>query len=114
MQAFIRRSGSLLCALAFLLECGPATAEQASVVLTRGNTTIVFDPYLPNILRVTLSLKREPALVGPRYGFVAKPVDAGWSASQTAQADVYRSIESWRPSTAICPTTSRKFRRSWT
>ncbi|HZL50555.1 MAG TPA: hypothetical protein VFC37_06355 [Terracidiphilus sp.] len=91
MQSFIRRSGSLLCASAFLLQCGPAIAEQASVVLTRGNTTIVLEPYAPNILRVTLSLKREPALVGPRYGLVAKPVDTGWSASQTAQADVYRS-----------------------
>ncbi len=59
--------------------------------LDRKGETIVLEPYAPNILRVTLSLKREPALAAPGYGFVASPAADGWSASQTAQADVYQS-----------------------
>jgi alpha-D-xyloside xylohydrolase len=66
-------------------------AQNNSVILERGGSTIVLEPYAPNILRVTLSLKREPALAGPGYGLVAKPSATGWSASQTARADVYRS-----------------------
>jgi alpha-D-xyloside xylohydrolase len=59
--------------------------------LDRKGETIVLEPYAPNILRVTLSLKREPALAGPGYGLVAAPATEGWSASQTAQADFYQS-----------------------
>jgi len=51
----------------------------------------VLEPYAPNILRVTLSLNREPALAAPGYGFVAAPAADGWSASQTANAEVYQS-----------------------
>ena len=66
-------------------------AQNTGVTLERGGSTVVLEPYAPNILRVTLSLKREPALAGPGYGLVAKPSATGWSASQTARADVYRS-----------------------
>jgi alpha-D-xyloside xylohydrolase len=59
--------------------------------LDRSGETIVLEPYAPNIVRVTLSLKREPALAAPGYGFLAAPAAAGWSASQTGQADVYKS-----------------------
>ena len=64
---------------------------QSSLTLDRGGSTIVFEPYAPNIVRVTLSLQREHALAGPGYGLVAKPSDTGWSASQTGRADVYKS-----------------------
>jgi alpha-D-xyloside xylohydrolase len=59
--------------------------------LDRPGQTIVLEPYADNILRVTLSLKKEPALAAPGYGVLATPAAGGWSASQTAQADVYRS-----------------------
>ncbi len=59
--------------------------------LDRKGQTIVLEPYAPNILRVTLSLKKEPALAAPGYGFIASPAASGWSASQTAQGDVYKS-----------------------
>ena len=68
-----------------------AQAPQQRMQLDRPGETIVLEPYAPNILRVTLSLKKEPALAAPGYGFVAAPAVAGWSASQTAQADIYRS-----------------------
>jgi alpha-D-xyloside xylohydrolase len=59
--------------------------------IDRKGQTIVLEPYAPNILRVTLSLKKEPALAAPGFGFVASPENSGWSASQTAQGDVYKS-----------------------
>ena len=59
--------------------------------LNRNGESIVLEPYAPNILRVTLSLKREPALAAPGYGFVASPGAMGWSASQTERSDIYQS-----------------------
>ena len=59
--------------------------------LDRKGETIVLEPYAPNILRVTLSLTREPALAAPGYGFVASPKATGWSASRSERADVYQS-----------------------
>ena len=59
--------------------------------LDRKGQTIVLEPYAPNILRVTLSLKKEPALAAPGHGFIGTPAASGWSASQTAKSDVYTS-----------------------
>jgi alpha-D-xyloside xylohydrolase len=83
------------------------TAQSSSqrLEVDRGGATIVLEPYAPNILRVTLSLKRAPALAAPGYGFVAAAAPDGWSATQTPQADVYRSarmvatVERDQPST---------------
>ena len=59
--------------------------------LDRMGETIVLEPYAPNILRVTLSLKRDPALAGPGYGILGVPAGEGWNASETEQANVYQS-----------------------
>jgi len=59
--------------------------------LDRPDETIVLEPYAPNIVRVTLSTKHDPALAGPGIGFVATPAAAGWDAVQTPQADMYKS-----------------------
>ncbi len=59
--------------------------------IDRKGETIVLEPYAENILRVTLSLHRGPALAGPGYGIVATPAPAGWTATGTAQADIFRS-----------------------
>jgi alpha-D-xyloside xylohydrolase len=69
----------------------PAQSPGQRLELDRKGETIVLEPYAPNILRVTLSLSREPALAAPGFGFVAVPAASGWSASQSAQADVYQS-----------------------
>ena len=68
---------------------GLAQTPSQRLELDHKGETIVLEPYAPNILRVTLSLKREPALAGPGYGMVAAPAGAGWSATQTARADIY-------------------------
>jgi alpha-D-xyloside xylohydrolase len=82
---------SFLSAAVLLLFAGALSAQESQVVLTRGGSTIVLEPYAPNILRVTLSLKREPAVAAPGYGLIAAPAAAGWSASQTPKTDVYKS-----------------------
>ena len=70
-----------------------ASAQSPSqrLELDRKGETIVLEPYAPNILRVTLSLKHDPAVAAPGYGFIATPAADGWSASQTKQADIYQS-----------------------
>ena len=70
-----------------------ANAQQMGnqLQLDRKGQTIVLEPYAPNILRVTLSLKKEPALAAPGHGFIGTPAASGWSASQTAKSDVYTS-----------------------
>jgi alpha-D-xyloside xylohydrolase len=71
----------------------PSFAQDSTqrLELDRKGETIVLEPYAPNIVRVTLSLKHEPALAAPGYGFVASPAASGWSAGQTESADVYKS-----------------------
>jgi len=68
---------------------GAAPSERLE--LNRGGATIVLEPYAPNILRVTLSLQHEPAVAAPGYGIVGAPAGEGWTASETAGADVYHS-----------------------
>ena len=67
-----------------LLVSSAALAQNAAPILEidRKGETIVLEPYAPNILRVTLSLSREPALAAPGYGVIAKPAGAGtdWKA----------------------------------
>ena len=82
----IRSFGWALAASFVLLSSG-----RAQVILDRGGSTIVLEPYAPNIVRVTLSLQKEPALAAPGYGFVAHPSSAGWSQQQDAGGDIYRS-----------------------
>src|ERR1039458_854003 len=83
----------------------PAQSSSQRLELDRGGATVVLEPYAPNILRVTLSLRREPAEAGPGYGVVAVPEASGWSATQTTQADVYQSariaatVDRYQPST---------------
>jgi alpha-D-xyloside xylohydrolase len=69
----------------------PAQTPSSRIELDRKGATFVLEPYAPNILRVTLSLEREPALARPGYGFIASSDATGWSTSQTEVADVYQS-----------------------
>jgi alpha-D-xyloside xylohydrolase len=76
----------------FISSCaGIAMAQVSPVVLDRGDSTVALEPYAPNIIRVTLSLRRERALAKPGYGFVAAPAAETWSHRQTEAADIYES-----------------------
>jgi alpha-D-xyloside xylohydrolase len=67
--------------------------DSQRVVLERGKSTIVFEPYAPNILRVTLSLLKDPALAAPGYGFVASPSAQGWTRETNGTDEVYKSSQ---------------------
>jgi alpha-D-xyloside xylohydrolase len=59
--------------------------------MDRNGSTVVLEPYAANIIRVTLSLNKDAALVAPGYGFVGSPATEGWTHQQSEQVDVYRS-----------------------
>lgn len=96
----------LIFTLAFILPtyCVAMLAEN-QIILTRDNSTIVLEPYAPNIIRVNLSLLRDKATAAPGYGFVASPAPQGWNTRHTNDADVFRSsrmvvtVEANHPST---------------
>lgn len=87
------RLASLLlpAAIAALALSGNAQPASQHLVLNRKGETIVLEPYAPNIIRVTLALKRPAALSAPGYGISGKPNSKGWTASHTASEDVYSS-----------------------
>src|SRR5580698_8371102 len=59
--------------------------------LDRKGQTIVLEPYADNILRVTLSLNRAPALAAPGYGIIGTPSASGWTSAETPAANVFQS-----------------------
>ncbi len=61
------------------------------VVLTKDNTTVVLEPYAPNIVRVSISRIAGDALAAPGYGIIGRPNASGWSYHATAAGDIYRS-----------------------
>jgi len=71
--------------------CAYAQDSTQRLEIDRKGETIVLEPYAPNILRVTLSLNKAPALAAPGYGVIGKPAATGWSATETPQANVYQS-----------------------
>src|ERR1700677_4789438 len=53
-----------------LVFAGLCASAQVRLELDRKGETIVLEPYAPNILRVTLSLTKEPALAAPGYAII--------------------------------------------
>jgi len=68
-----------------------AQGQQQKIIIPRGDSTIVLEPYAPNIIRVTLSLLKDQATGAPGYGIVASPASDGWSYQETEDAHIYRS-----------------------
>ncbi|HTQ55666.1 MAG TPA: glycoside hydrolase family 31 protein [Bryobacteraceae bacterium] len=75
------------CRAAVMLALAAAAALAQPVVFDRDGAAIAFEPYAPNIIRVTLSLIEDQATAPPGYGFVAHANAQGW----TRQGDLYRS-----------------------
>jgi alpha-D-xyloside xylohydrolase len=92
MRPIFRLSASTASLLiAALALAASAQAQDPKIVIPRGDSTIVFEPYAPNVVRVTLSLDKEEAAAGPGYGIVAKPAPTGWSYAEGDDGDTYRS-----------------------
>jgi alpha-D-xyloside xylohydrolase len=73
-----------------LLAAGGAVAQK-QIVLERRDATVTLEPYAPNIVRVTMSLKKDRALAPPGYGITAQPSESGWTYEHTDKMDTYRS-----------------------
>ena len=73
-----------------LLACGSALGQE-QIVLERRDATVVLEPYAPNIVRITMSVKKDAALAGPGYGVTGQPAEAGWIYEHTDSMDIYRS-----------------------
>ena len=80
----------LVCLLLTLI-AATAAAESIPLVLDHNGSTIVLEPYAPNIIRVTLSLQKDQALAAPGFGFVARPAGEDWSHQHTDASDIYQS-----------------------
>jgi alpha-D-xyloside xylohydrolase len=87
----IRKLRLAIAMSAALLPAAGAQTQQQRIVLDRGGSTIVLEPYAPNVVRITLSLLKEPALAAPGYGLVATPAAQGWSYQRSDGGDVYQS-----------------------
>ena len=77
--------------LLMLIWAGTAPAQAPRVMLDYRGSTMVLEPYAPNIIRVSLSLKKDHAQAPPGYGFVATPAADTWTQQKTEEGDVYRS-----------------------
>jgi alpha-D-xyloside xylohydrolase len=66
-----------------------AWAQQLS--LSRQEATVLVEPYAPNVVRVSISLRKDDALAGPGYGISAKAASAGWTVENGAAGDVLKS-----------------------
>jgi alpha-D-xyloside xylohydrolase len=66
-------------------------AQTVHIATERGDATVLVEPYAPNIVRVSLSLRKDDALATPGYGLVARPAEAGWTVSSNEHGDVLKS-----------------------
>jgi alpha-D-xyloside xylohydrolase len=73
------------------LVVGGTSACAQQLNLSRGESTVLIEPYAPNIVRVSMSLRRDDALAAPGYGVTAIPLSAGWVAEKDNSGDVIRS-----------------------
>lgn len=74
--------------------CGPMlqiAGAQNRIATSRGDATVLVEPYAPNIVRVSLSLRKDDALAAPGYGISAQPSGAGWKLESGDQGDVLQS-----------------------
>ena len=70
---------------------GSHTANAQQLRLVRGDSTVLIEPYAPNIVRVSMSLRRDDALAAPGYGITAAPSPSGWVADKDNSGDVLQS-----------------------
>jgi alpha-D-xyloside xylohydrolase len=78
---------------AFIFAATVGTHAQTGMVLSRGEATVAVEPYAANIVRVTLSLRKEEALGRPGYGITATANNNGWTREAGANGDVLRSTQ---------------------
>jgi alpha-D-xyloside xylohydrolase len=80
-----------LATTASLLVLAPLTQAQTHISTDRGDATVLIEPYAPNIVRVSLSLRKNDALAAPGYGITAQPAPTGWTSISDDHGDVLKS-----------------------
>ncbi len=93
MVSILVRKGAVVVGLGIVLAgCGTLWGADTQIVLSREGSTVVLEPYAPNIVRITLSSEKTAALAPPGYGFVSTPSIAGWTHERDSEGyDVMRS-----------------------
>lgn len=83
---------------AFLFGCfaaelgsGMDVAVAQQLIVSRGNSTILVQPYAPNIVRISIGLLRDYALAPPGYGISATSSSNGWVSGKNKSGDVLQS-----------------------
>ncbi len=84
-------SKAIFLILAMASLASATTQAQEKLLLTRDDATVVLEPYAPNIMRVTLSLRKDDAVAGPGYGIVAHAASGDWSQTHDQTGDVFKS-----------------------
>lgn len=87
----IRKFCFVFALLAGVLAAESGFAQKQEYVLDYRGSTIMIEPYAPNIVRVTLSLLKDQATAKPGYGFVAEPSTQGWVYERTDEGHIYKS-----------------------
>jgi len=110
----LRKASSIFCLVALGVVAGAAGAQQ--LTLERGKASVVVEAYAPNIVRVTMSLDKARAIMGPGYGITAKPEAEGWTAETNEHGDVLKSSQmvvdvqaQGKPYTGKLPDTAKFF-----
>jgi alpha-D-xyloside xylohydrolase len=89
--AFIRRCAVTLSLGALLIQGVVLQGQDNQVALTQDGSSIVLEPYAPNVIRVTVSRLKDKAAAPPGYGFSGTPSATGWKHEQTAAGNLYKS-----------------------
>ena len=95
------------CLLVFLSIAAIGMQAQEKMVLSRDEATVMLEPYAPNIVRVTLSLRKDDAVAAPGYGIVAHAASGDWTRESGEGGEILKSsrmIVTVRPSGHWTPT----------
>ena len=90
-------------------------AQSGRIAADRGNATVLIEPYAPNIIRVSLSLRKEDALAAPGVGIVAAADENGWKHESSERGDQLSSsqltvrLHPWSKYSGPLPETAKYF-----
>ena len=86
------RLGALLVFLPLASANIVSFGQNVNKALDRDGSTVIVEPYAPNILRVTLSLDKAQVTAAPGFGIIGTPSEAGWThREEHGGEDVFRS-----------------------
>jgi alpha-D-xyloside xylohydrolase len=67
-----------------------ATLCAQPMTVSRGDVTVMVEPYADNVVRVSISILKDRATASPGYGISARPTASGWT-SESSAGDALRS-----------------------